>query len=86
MDIKERIHEFIVTNCLFGDTEYDLTDETPLLDSGIIDSTGVIELVLFVSEAFGIEVPAEDMLPENFNSITRLSNYVQMQAVASAGQ
>ncbi|NTV99696.1 MAG: acyl carrier protein [Oscillochloris sp.] len=79
MEIKERIHAFIVDNCLFGDTSIELNEDTALLDSGIIDSTGVIELVLFVSEEFGIEVPAEDMLPENFNSINRLTNYIEQR-------
>ncbi len=83
MEIKERIREFIVENCLFGDTSVDLTDDTALLDTGIIDSTGVIELVLFISENFGLEVPAEDMLPENFNSIARLHAYLEPRIPAS---
>lgn len=83
MAIKERIHAFIVDNCLFGDTSVALNDDTALLDSGIIDSTGVIELVLFVSEEFGLEVPAEDMLPENFNSISRLANYIEQRVPAA---
>ncbi|WP_161569180.1 acyl carrier protein [Candidatus Oscillochloris fontis] len=79
MEINERIREFVVENCLFGDTSVDLTDDTALLDSGIIDSTGVIEMVFFISETFGLEVPAEDMLPENFNSIARLSAYIEQR-------
>lgn len=85
VEIKERIREFIVSNCLFGDTSFDLRDDTALLDSGIIDSTGVIELVLFLSEAFGLDVPPEDMLPANFNSLGQLTSYVQQRIpVASA--
>lgn len=84
MEIKERIREFIVANCLFGDTSYDLTDDTALLDTGIIDSTGVIELVLFVSDEFGLDVPPEDMLPENFNSIALLAGYVQQRVPVAA--
>lgn len=85
MEIKDRIHEFVVANCLFGDTSYELNDDTALLDTGIIDSTGVIELVLFVSDEFGIDVPPEDMLPEHFNSIARLASYVQQRVPVAAG-
>ncbi|MEI8306836.1 MAG: acyl carrier protein [Chloroflexales bacterium] len=84
MEIKDRIREFIVANCLFGDTSTELNDDTALLDTGIIDSTGVIELVLFISEEFGLEIPAEDMLPNNFNSINRLSDYVQQRILVTA--
>ena len=83
METKERIREFIVVNCLFGDTSFDLRDDTALLDAGIIDSTGVIELVLFISEAFGLDVPPEDMLPEHFNSIECLTKYVQQRMDAA---
>jgi acyl carrier protein len=84
MEVKERIRAFIVTNCLFGDTSFALSDDTPLLEAGIIDSTGVIELVLFVSEAFGVEVPPEDMLPSNFNSIACLTHYIQQCLMVAA--
>lgn len=79
MEIKERVREFIVANCLFGDTNFPLSDDTALLESGIIDSTGVIELVLFISDEFGVEVPPEDMLPENLNSIACLASYIQQR-------
>lgn len=69
------IHNFVVTNFLFdsGDVE----DEAPLLGEGIIDSTGVLELVMFVEETFGITVADEDVLPENFDSIATLAAYVE---------
>lgn len=85
MEIKNRIRDFIIANCLFGDTSFELSDDTALLDAGIIDSTGVIELVLFVSDEFGLEVPPEDMLPENFNSIARLAGYVQQHLPVGVG-
>ncbi len=80
MDIRERIRDFILSNFLIPELKVPLDDDTPLLESGILDSTGVMELVLFVGEEFGIEVPAEDLLPENFDSINVLANYIQAHA------
>lgn len=79
MDISERITQFIVDNFLFGDTSITFTPDKALLDSGILDSTGVIELVLFLSDEFGLEVPPEDMLPQYFNTIASLTAYVQQR-------
>lgn len=70
------IREFIRETMLFGDETFDLHDELPLLDEGIVDSTGVIELVVFVEDRFGISVGAGELVPENFDSIANLSAMV----------
>lgn len=51
-------------------------DSDPLLDSGLVDSLGVLELVQFVTEKYGVEVSDDDLHPENFDSIERLSAFV----------
>jgi acyl carrier protein len=55
----------------------DLSDDAPLLDSGIVDSLGILELVNFVTETFGVAVSDEDLQPENFSSIRRLALFVE---------
>jgi len=69
------IRVYIVDNFLFGD-DNELQEETSFLDSGIIDSTGIIELVSYIEESFDISVDDEDIIPENFDSIRNIAAYI----------
>ncbi|MBC7226318.1 MAG: acyl carrier protein [Thermoflexales bacterium] len=77
MSIRAQIRRYILENFLFTDDETRLRDDVSFLEEGIVDSTGVLELVMFVEETFGIEVPDEEILPENFDSVERLTRYVE---------
>lgn len=74
-EIKDKIREFIVENFLFGEGD-DLKDDTSFLEEGIIDSTGILELVDFVEEEFSISVDDEELIPENLDSLNNVSAYV----------
>lgn len=78
MDIKEQVRAFITSNFYVSDPT-SLADETSLLDQGIIDSTGVLEVILFIEETFGIKVEDNEMLPDNLDSIERISNFVTLK-------
>ena len=54
-----------------------LADVDSLLNRGIIDSTGVLDLMMFMEDEFGIRVADEDMVPDNFDSVTSLARYVE---------
>ena len=54
-------------------------NDEPLLKNGLIDSLGILEIVGFIEEQFGISVSDEDLLPENFGSLTSLLNFVQQK-------
>ncbi|HZS90402.1 MAG TPA: acyl carrier protein [Chloroflexota bacterium] len=71
---RQTIHDFVVSTFLFDNG--DVADDASLLGEGIMDSTGVLELVLFVEETFGIRVADDEILPENFDSIARIAVYV----------
>ena len=75
-DIKNRIRAYIVDNFLFGD-EGGLEDNTSFLDEGIIDSTGVLELVDFIEREFQVVIVNEDLIPENFDSINNIAGYLK---------
>jgi acyl carrier protein len=75
-DITELIRNFVVENFLFGNDE-DLTNATSFLDEGIIDSTGVLELVSFLEETFALQIDDEDLIPENLDSIDKVTSYVE---------
>ena len=75
-EISVIVRRFIGENFLFREELDSLQEGASLLDAGIIDSTGVLELVCFLETTFGIQVADEDMLPENLDSIRAISNYV----------
>ena len=71
------IRQYVLENFMFTDDETLLRNQDSFLDDGIVDSTGVLELVAFVEETFGIVVQDEEILPENFDSVAELAHYVQ---------
>ena len=76
MEIKEQIRTFVTSNFYVADLA-SLEDDASLLDRGIIDSTGVLEVIFFIEETFGIKVEDSEMLPDNLDSIERIANFVQ---------
>ena len=74
--MESEIRTFIADNFLLGDDVQNMPGSASLIDAGIIDSTGVLELVCFLESTFGIEVQDDEMLPENLDSIRAISNYV----------
>lgn len=75
MEYRERIREYIVNNFLYGDGS-SLTNDTSFLDSGIIDSTGILELTTFVESTFRIKLLEEELVPGNMDSVNRLARFV----------
>lgn len=77
MTIEAQVRQYIIENFMYSADAGDLTDELQLFDNGIIDSTGVLELVGFLEETFEVQVADEEMMPENFESITALAAFVK---------
>lgn len=78
MDLISTIRQYIVDNFLFEEIE-ELDENTSFLETGIIDSTGILELVTFLEESFGITVEDEELTPENLDSIANLAQYLQIK-------
>lgn len=74
--LESQIRKYILDNLLFSDDDAALPSDASLLDLGIIDSTGVLELALFLESHFKIEVKDEELLPENFDSVNNLVRFV----------
>jgi acyl carrier protein len=74
--MREKIKAFIIENFLFGKDE-GLADDTSFLDEGIIDSTGILELVSFIEEEFNIKLADEELVPENLDSINNVVAYLE---------
>jgi acyl carrier protein len=77
MDTRAQIRQYIAENILFSETGYGHDDQVSFLEQGILDSMGVMELVHFVEEAFGVKVADDDLTPDNFDSVERLAQYVE---------
>jgi len=80
MDIKKQIRQYLAENFLFSSNGFNLGDDASLLEEGIIDSTGVLELVMFVEETFNVEVADEEIIPDNFDSVNNLAAYVELKS------
>ena len=82
---KNRIRQFIIENFLFGNAD-GLNDDTSFLEEGIIDSTGVLELVTFLEEEFSIKVDDSELIPENLDSMDNVHAFLQRKVqTISAG-
>lgn len=74
--ITDRIRSFLLDNYLFGYAVDELSDDASFLELGILDSTGIIELITFVEREFNIEILDCEILPENLDSIECISHFV----------
>ena len=78
---KEKIKAFIVENFLFGE-DNGLKDITSFLDEGIIDSTGILELVDFLEQEFSVTIEDEELIPENLDTIANVDNFISRKLAA----
>lgn len=71
----DQIRNFVITTFLLGERDR-LQDDDSFLDQGIIDSTGVLEMISWIEETYGIEVTDGELVPDNFDSVNRVSAYL----------
>jgi acyl carrier protein len=75
MELNQQVRDFVTANFYVADPA-SLDDCTSLLDHGIIDSTGVLEVIMFIETIFSVAVEDSEMLPENLDSIERIAAFV----------
>ncbi len=80
---RETIRQFITTNFYVVDPGQ-LGDDDSLIDCGIVDSTGVLEIVAFLEQDLGVEVEDAEILPENLDSISRIEGFVERRRATDA--
>ena len=85
MPYKPEIRKFIIENFLYGQDDDTLGDDQSFLENGIIDSTGVLELVSFVQDAYGVAITDNELIPANFDSLNKLDRFIARKR-AAAGQ
>jgi acyl carrier protein len=77
MNISDSIRDFITGEILHGTLTIPLNDQDQLIESGIIDSLGVMTLLAFLEDKFSIQIPGEDLMPENFSSISTITTLIE---------
>jgi acyl carrier protein len=77
LSIKEQIRHYLAENFLFSNSGFDLDDDASLLEEGVVDSTGVLELVMFVEEFTNAEVLDDEIAPDNFDTVNNLVAYIE---------
>jgi acyl carrier protein len=80
--IEAQIREFLAGNFIF-DSSVELSTESSLMENGIVDSTGILEVLMWVESNFGVHVEDSEVLPDNFDSIGNMTRYVQRKLTAS---
>jgi acyl carrier protein len=81
---KRELNAFVVDNFLFGCQTTRLADDDSFLEKGIIDSTGILELVAFVEGRYQIRVEDRELIPDNLDSINRLAEFIRRKCVSLA--
>jgi acyl carrier protein len=82
MSTRDQVRSFILTNYLFTDDAKALDDATSLMQGGTMDSTGILELIMFLEEKFGIKVADEEMVPANLDSVNNVVAFVDRKKAA----
>jgi acyl carrier protein len=83
MTVQERVRQFVLEYFYVSDPT-ELTDEISLIDSGIVDSTGMLEIILFLESEYGFHVEDHETVPENLETISRIAAYVDRKVAAAA--
>ena len=83
MEALQKVRNFVTTNFYVADPAA-LADDASLLDAGIVDSTGVLEVVQFLESEFGLTVEDHEIVPENVDSIARIAGFIEKKLQAKA--
>jgi len=81
--IQEEVREFLINNFIF-DSSVQLGTEDSLMENGVVDSTGILEVIMWVEQNFGVHVEDSEVLPENFDSIGNISRYAERKIGAKS--
>jgi acyl carrier protein len=77
MSVGEQVRDFVQENFLFGDRNVTFGSSDSFIEKGIVDSTGVLELVSFVEDRFNFEIRDEEIIPDNLDSIINLTSFIE---------
>jgi acyl carrier protein len=82
--VREKVRVFLVENFLYMRPKFVLADDDSLLRKGVLDSLGVMEVIGFVEQAWGVSVPQDDITEEHFGTVNGITSYVMRRAEEAA--
>ena len=85
VETEQTVRRFIEDNFLFRDDSRSLSGDASLLDAGLIDSTGILELLGFMESRFGIAIEDAEIIPENLDSIRAIAQFVARKCASENG-
>jgi len=85
-NIKHEVKQYVVDNFIMGASTQELHDDDSFMAGHFIDSTGILELISFLEQTFGIKVEDEEMVPDNLDSLNCIERYVQRKLAVFAGR
>jgi acyl carrier protein len=83
--IEEMLRKYIADNILFSNNGYPFADSDSFFVKGIVDSTNILELVMFVEEEFGITIEDNEIIQDNFDSVSKLSRFTRSKMDSMVG-
>jgi acyl carrier protein len=83
MSTEQTLREFVIRNFYVSDPS-EIRDDTSLVTGGYVDSTGVLEVIAFVEEKFGIRITDQETTPENLDSIARIASFIARKRAEAA--
>jgi acyl carrier protein len=83
MDSINLIRDFIIVTFVNDASKQAFSDDVSLIDSGIIDSLGIVKMLGFIERQFGFKVPEQDVIPEYFDSVRTIASYIERQTTAA---
>ncbi|GAA4801907.1 acyl carrier protein [Lysobacter hankyongensis] len=82
MQPRQRIKQYILKNFLFSDDDNAIGDQDSLVRGAILDSTGIYELIMFIEEEFKLSIAAEEMTPDNFDTLETIDAFIARKLAA----
>ncbi|WP_456416304.1 acyl carrier protein [Thiolapillus sp.] len=79
MSVENKIRTFILENYLFTDDQSELKNDDSFLDQGILDSTGILEIIFFIEDEFKIKIRDEEMTPDNLDSVNKIVAFIHQK-------
>lgn len=78
--LKTELRQFVIETFLFGDESETFADSDSFMQTGIVDSTGILEITNFVEEKYAVTIENEEMIPANLDSVENLAQFISRKA------
>ena len=84
LEIAQKVRSFVIDNFLFGEADDHFSNDDSFLENGLVDSIGILTLVEFVREKYAIAIEDEEVVPENWDSVSRVAAFIHTKLGAKA--